>query len=95
MIDRLSESLTVNIEELRLKARQGHLAPKEIKDVGTLARMVSLLAKARRDLSLASIKDGDLSSIPAGQLASIVVRSMKDDAALKAAVMSELQRQVD
>jgi hypothetical protein len=94
-VDRLIEALGGNVEALRIKSKQTTLTDKEVMQVGRLARTLETCAQAKRHLLEATKGDGDLSGIPTEQLARVVVRAMKTDHDLKAAIAAELKTKAD
>ena len=94
-IDRLIEAVGGNIEGLRVKSRQGQLSEREVMQVGRLARTLETCAQAKRHLLEAAKGDGDLSGIPTEQLARVVVRAMRTDHDLKAAIAAEMKVKAD
>lgn len=94
-IDKLTASLNVNIEQLRLKAETGALTKEEVGTLAKLSRILETCARAKKSLSDATREDGDLSAIPTEQLARIVVRAMRTDPALKAAIAGEIAKGAD
>jgi hypothetical protein len=94
-LDRLVEAIGGNIEGLRIKSRQGPLSDKDVMTVGKLARTLETCAQAKRHLLEAAKGDGDLSAIPTEQLARVVVKAMRTDADLKAAIAAEMKQKAD
>lgn len=94
-LDRLIEALGGNIEQLRQKSGNGPLTDVELMRAGRLARTLETCAQAKRHLIEGAKGDGDLSGIPTEQLARVVVRAMKSDHALKAAIAAELKAKAD
>jgi hypothetical protein len=94
-LDRLVEAIGGNIEGLRIKSRQGPLSDKDVMTVGKLARTLETCAQAKRHLLEAAKGDGDLSNIPTEQLARVVVKIMKTDHELKAAIAAEMKQKAD
>lgn len=91
-LDRLVEAVGGNVEQLRQKSRITTLTDKELMQAGRLARTLETIAQAKRHLLEAAAKgDGDLSGIPTEQLARVVVRTMRSDPALRAAITAEMK----
>jgi len=91
-LDRLVEAVGRNVEGFRLLSREGRLTDKQLVSVQRLARTLEIIANAKRALQETQAKaEGDLSAIPTEQLARVVVRTMKTNHELKAAIAAELK----
>lgn len=95
-LDRLVEAVGGNVEALRVKSKATTLTDREVMQVGRLARTLETIAQAKRHLTETAAKgDGDLSGIPTEQLARVVVRAMRTDHELKAAIAAAMAVKAD
>jgi len=95
-LDRLVEAVGGNVEALRVKSKITTLTDREVMQVGRLARTLETIAQAKRHLLEAAAKgDGDLSGIPTEQLARVVLRTMRTNHELKAAITAALAVKAD
>jgi hypothetical protein len=94
-LDRIVEAVGGNIEALRQKSRVTQLTDREVLQAGKLARTLETCAQAKRHLIEAAKGGEDLSGIPTEQLARVVVRAMRTDADLKAAIVAEIKTKAD